>query len=187
MEAAEGRLTDLDSRAGDGDLGASMVRAAEALRTLAGAPWSDPATLLAATADALRRAIGGSSGPFYATGLLRAARRLPPSPAPSDWAQAFEDAVAAISALGGAKPGDRTMIDALAPAASAVSRHASAGAPLHEILAAAALAAETGAQATAGMAPRLGRASYLGQRALGVPDGGAVAVSIWLRALADRF
>jgi len=187
LEAAEGRLTDLDSRAGDGDLGASMVRAAEALRTLAGAPWSDPATLLAATADALRRAIGGSSGPFYATGLLRAARRLPPSPAPSDWAQAFEDAVAAISALGGAKPGDRTMIDALAPAASAVSRHASAGAPLHEILAAAALAAETGAQATAGMAPRLGRASYLGQRALGVPDGGAVAVSIWLRALADRF
>ena len=83
LEAAEGQLTDLDSRAGDGDLGASMVRAAEALRALAREPWSDPATLLAATADALRRAIGGSSGPFYATGLLRAARRLPSSPTPS--------------------------------------------------------------------------------------------------------
>ena len=78
------------------------------------------------------------------------------------------------------------MIDALAPAASAVSRQVRDGAPLGDILKAAALAAETGAAATAGMAPRLGRASYLGQRALGVPDGGAVAVAIWLRALADH-
>jgi len=187
LEAAEGTLTDLDSRAGDGDLGASMVRAAEALRTLARDPWSDPATLLTATANALRRAIGGSSGPFYATGLLRAARRLPSSPTSSDWAQAFGDGVAAIGALGGARPGDRTMIDALAPAASALSRQASNGAPLGEILEAAALAAETGADATAGMPPRLGRASYLGQRALGVADGGAVTVAIWLRALANRF
>jgi dihydroxyacetone kinase len=187
LEAAEGRLTDLDSRTGDGDLGVSMARAAGALRTLAGEPWSDPATLLAATADALRRAIGGSSGPFYATGLLRAARRLPPSPTPSDWVQAFEDAVAAIGALGGARPGDRTMIDALAPAASAVSRQVRDGAPPGDVLKAAAAAAETGADATAGMAPRLGRASYLGQRALGVADGGAVAVAIWLRAMADRF
>ncbi|WP_428672760.1 dihydroxyacetone kinase family protein [Reyranella sp.] len=187
LEAAEGQLTDLDSRAGDGDLGASMVRAAEALRTLATQPWSDPAPLLAAAADALRRAIGGSSGPFYATGLLRAARRLPSLPTPLDWAQAFEDGVAAIGALGGAQPGDRTMIDALAPAARAVSRQVSDGAPLGDILKAAALAAETGAAATAGMAPRLGRASYLGQRALGIPDAGAAAVVIWLRALADRF
>ena len=187
LEAAEDRLTDLDSRAGDGDLGASMVRAAEALRALAREPWSDPATLLAATADSLRRAIGGSSGPFYAAGLLRASRRLPSSPLPSDWAQAFEDAVAAIGALGGARTGDRTMIDALAPAAGAVSRLVADDASLGEVLRAAALAAETGAEATAGMAPRLGRASYLGQRALGIPDAGAVAVTIWLRALADRW
>jgi len=187
LEAAEGRLTDLDSRAGDGDLGASMVRAAEALRALARESWSDPATLLAATADALRRAIGGSSGPFYATGLLRAARRLPPLPTPSDWAQAFEDGVAAIGALGGAQPGDRTMIDALAPAASAAARQVRNGASPGDVLKAAAAAAETGADATAGMTPRLGRASYLGQRALGIADGGAVAVAIWLRALADRF
>jgi dihydroxyacetone kinase len=159
LEAAESRLTDLDSRAGDGDLGISMVRAAEAVRTLARDSWSDPATLLAATADALRRAIGGSSGPFYATGLLRAARRLPPSPTPSDWAQAFDDAVAAIGALGGARPGDRTMIDALAPAASAISSLARNGAPPGDILRGAALAAEGGASATADMAPRLGRAS----------------------------
>lgn len=186
LEASEDRLTDLDGRAGDGDLGASMVRAAEALRTLAREPWSDPATLLSAIADALRRAIGGSSGPFYATGLLRAARRLPAAPTASDWAQAFEDAIVAIGELGGAQPGDRTMIDALAPAAKAVSRQARDRAPLTGILQAAALAAEAGADATARMAPRLGRASYLGDRVRGIPDAGAVAVAIWLRALADR-
>ena len=188
LEAAEGTLTDLDSRAGDGDLGASMVRAAEALRALAREPWSNPATLLAATADGLRRAIGGSSGPFYATGLLRAARRLPRSPTPSDWAQAFEDAVAAIGASR-RRTARRSHDDRCARAGRRCSRRGgrTTGAPLGDILKAAALAAETGADATAGMAPRLGRASYLGERALGVADGGAVAVAIWLRALADQF
>jgi ATP-dependent dihydroxyacetone kinase len=177
LEAAEDRLADLDGRAGDGDLGASMVRAAEALRTLASQPWSDAAALLAATGDRLRRAIGGTSGPFYATALLRAARRLPARPTAQDWAHAFADGVAAIGDLGGAQPGDRTMLDALVPASEALSRTAS--------LQAAAAAAEAGAEATAAMAPRVGRASYLGERAMGFPDAGAVAATIWLRALAE--
>lgn len=186
LEAAEGHLTDLDSRAGDGDLGISMVRAAETLRLLAEEPWSDPAALLAATADGLRRAIGGSSGPFYATGLLRMARTLPSAPQPAHWAEAFTSGVTAISDLGGAKPGDRTMVDALAPAADAFSRLVSEEARLADMLEAAALAAEQGAAATADMPPRLGRASYLGDRVLGIPDAGATAVAIWLRALANR-
>jgi dihydroxyacetone kinase len=179
LEAAEDRLADLDGRAGDGDLGASMVRAAEALRALASQPWAEPAALLAEIGDRLRRAIGGTSGPFYATALLRAARRLPAHPTAQDWAQAFADGVAAIGALGGARPGDRTMLDALAPASEALSRTAS--------LPAAARAAEAGAEATSAMAPRVGRASYLGERAMGFPDAGAVAVTVWLGALAERF
>jgi dihydroxyacetone kinase len=178
LEAAEDRLADLDGRAGDGDLGASMVRAAETLRALAAQPWSDPAALLAAAGDGLRRAIGGTSGPFYATALLRAARSLPARPIAPDWARAFADGVAAIGELGGARPGDRTMLDALVPASEALSRTGS--------LQAAAIAAETGAEATAAMAPRVGRASYLGDRAMGCPDAGAAAVTVWLRALADR-
>ena len=75
--------------------------------------------------------------------------------------------------------GDRTMLDALVPASQALSRTGS--------LQAAAAAAEAGAQATAAMAPRVGRASYLGDRAMGFPDAGAVAVTVWLRALAERF
>jgi dihydroxyacetone kinase len=179
LEAAEDRLADLDGRAGDGDLGASMVRAAETLRVLAALPWSDPAALLATAGDGLRRAIGGTSGPFYATALMRAAHHLPVRPAAPDWARAFADGVAAISELGGARPGDRTMLDALVPASQALSRTGS--------LQAGAAAAEAGAEATATMAPRVGRASYLGDRAIGFPDAGAVAVTVWLRALADHF
>jgi dihydroxyacetone kinase len=184
LEAAEARLTDLDSRTGDGDLGISMVRAAETLRGLSHGPWSEPGPLLVAAGEQLRRAIGGSSGPFYSTALLRLARHLPPQPRAHDWAEAFQQAVAAIGELGGAKPGDRTMLDALAPAAAAVTRLAAGNAKLAEILEAAAAAAEQGAAATADMAPRLGRSSYLGDRVLGIPDPGAVGVAIWLRGLA---
>lgn len=187
LDAAEDRLADLDARAGDGDLGASMARAADTLRTLAGEPWADAAALLAETGDRLRRAIGGTSGPFYAAALLRAARRLPPRATASDWATAFADGVAAIGELGGAGPGDRTMLDALVPAAEALTRLAHAGASPIDMLEAAAAAAEAGAESTATMAPRVGRASYLGDRAKGSPDAGAVAVTVWLRALSTSF
>ncbi|QTD94864.1 dihydroxyacetone kinase family protein [Burkholderia anthina] len=184
----EATLTELDTAAGDGDLGASMRRAAQAILDLPEAAYGTPAGTLAALGAALRRAIAGSSGPFYATALLRAARRLGEAadvaePSARDWAAAFRNAVDAISELGGAHAGDRTMLDALVPAAVAFDRaldddrdHASAWAAAVE-------AAERGAQQTAGMTPRAGRASYLGERAIGTPDGGAVAVAYWLRAL----
>jgi dihydroxyacetone kinase len=79
------------------------------------------------------------------------------------------------------------MIDALAPAARAISAMAETNGRLGEILEAAALAAEQGMAATSTMPPRLGRSSYLGDRVLGIPDAGAAAVAIWLRALAQRF
>ncbi|SDB44983.1 dihydroxyacetone kinase family protein [Belnapia rosea] len=175
LEAAEPRLTELDAAAGDGDLGISMARGAAALRAMPDGAWADPPVALAAMGEALRRALGGSSGPFYAAGLLRAARVLPSMPGPADWAAALQAGTEAVTELGGAQPGDRTMVDALVPAAKALAQGG---------LAAAAAAAESGAAATTAMAPRLGRASYLGERAIGVPDAGAAAVATWLRALA---
>jgi ATP-dependent dihydroxyacetone kinase len=185
LEAAEAHLTDLDSRAGDGDLGASMVRGAGAIRALPDTAWASPATALSAIGDALRRAIAGSSGPFYATALMRAGRSLADQPRPdaAAWGEAFGVAVAAVSEIGGAGIGDRTMVDALAPAAAAWNTALAAGRPAGEAWLEAVRAAEAGAEATARMAPRLGRASYLGERAVGIPDGGAVAVAIWMRAL----
>jgi dihydroxyacetone kinase len=185
LEEKERQLTELDSAAGDGDLGISMTRGAAAIRTLSTHDVSDAASTLTLIADVLRRAIGGSSGPFYAVGLLRAAEHLAGGvgSGPAAWAGAFEHAVAAIAELGGAKRGDCTMLDALYPAVDALKAGLQSGVPVAEVWLQCVLAAEQGAAATAAMRPRLGRAAYLGDRAVGIPDGGAVAVSIWLRAL----
>jgi dihydroxyacetone kinase len=178
LEAAEPRLTALDSHAGDGDLGASMTRGAEALRSLAEASYASPERLLADIAAALRRAIAGSSGPLYASALLRAAHHLTGNAAPgeADWLEAFDGAIAALRQIGGAAAGDRTMLDALIPAAEAWRRDGWVAVPD---------AARASAEATSSMRPRMGRAAYLGERAMGQPDGGAVAVAIWLAAIAE--
>jgi dihydroxyacetone kinase len=185
LERAEASLTALDGRAGDGDLGISMVRGAEALRALPDAAWASPATALTQMSHALRRAIAGSSGPFYATALLRAARELGAEDVDAaGWARAFAAAVASIGELGGAKPGDRTMLDALHPASDAFTAAVAEGVALQQAWRAAVTAAEAGAAATAEMHPRVGRAAYLGSRAMGAPDAGATAVVVWMRGLA---
>ncbi len=185
--AAEPQLTELDTRAGDGDLGLSMARAARAIIELPDADWRSPSGALVAMGNALRRAVGGSSGPFYATALLRAARQLGTQEIPSaaDWSVAFAAGVTAIMELGGARPGDRTMVDALVPAADSLAKSIASGATVQEAVHACAAAASQGASATASMPPRLGRSSYIGDRVLGIPDGGAVAVKIWLGAISD--
>ncbi len=185
LAAAEAHLTDLDSKAGDGDLGASMLRGAEAIRALPESAWINPANALVAIGNALRRAIAGSSGPFYAIALTRAGRHLSKSNrfSAEDFRAAFAIGIAAISEIGGAKPGDRTMLDALDPALQALEITDS-NAPAAEAWKQAASAAADGARRTADMAPKLGRASYLGERAIGIEDGGAAAVAIWMKALA---
>jgi dihydroxyacetone kinase len=94
-----------------------------------------------------------------------------------EWVGALEEGIKAISKLGGAKPGDRTMLDALDPFVKVLKSGT---------LRAAVEAAEGGAEATAQMKPRLGRSSYLGDRVLGHRDPGAQAVAIWLRAAAEE-
>ncbi|KUL94136.1 dihydroxyacetone kinase [Bosea sp. WAO] len=185
LDEAEPLLTDLDSKAGDGDLGASMARGAAAIRSLPDAAWATPESAFSALGQALRRQIAGSSGPFYAAALLRAARQLAGQSEPdaSAWGRALEAATAAVAELGGARPGDRTMVDALAPALAAWLAAGSEGHSGQGAWLAAVRAAEDGAEATAAMVPKLGRASYLGERAVGAPDGGAMAIAIWMRAL----
>ena len=187
LEKAEAHLTELDSLAGDGDLGASMERGAKALRALPDTAYANPETLFVATANTLRRMIAGSSGPFYAAALMRAAHSLAGAEAPdaSQWDGAFVEAVNSVPDIGGAKRGDRTMYDALAAALDAWRAARSEGRSGTDAWQAAATAAREGANATANMKPKLGRASYLGDRAVGNPDGGAVAVAIWMEAIAE--
>lgn len=188
LVASEEHLADLDSKAGDGDLGASMVRGAEAIRALPAEAFNTPASACAAIADGLRRAIAGSSGPFYAVGLVRAAAALGGKPAANgrDWCEAFNAAVDAVEQLGGARKGNRTMVDALRPAAEAWRAALARGEQPQRAFEMAVAQAIAGAAATADMFPALGRASYLGERTKGIPDGGAEAVTIWLRAIVDE-
>jgi dihydroxyacetone kinase len=135
----------------------------------------------------LQRALGGTSGPLYAVFLLRAAATLRSGPIddPATWATAFRRGVEGIAQIGGAAVGDRAMLDALVPASKAFQTSLDAGVSFSDALQDAASVAEKRADATATLTPLRGRSSYLGQRAIGHPDPGAVAAAVWLRAVAD--
>jgi dihydroxyacetone kinase len=181
------RLTAMDQVVGDGDLGISLERGSRAVRQdLPTYPLDDPAAALRALAVTLQRSLGGTSGPLSAAFFLRASASLGRG-APDDvqtWATAFGAGCTAIAELGGAAAGDRTMLDALLPAAAAFQAGVSSRRTRAEALRGAADAAAEGVRATAQMVARRGRSSYLGERVLGHPDPGAEAVAVILDALA---
>ena len=183
---AEAELTEMDRITGDGDIGTGMERAAVAVQHAVGSyPLDDVPGTLKAIGHTLRRELGGSSGPLYGILFLRCGNALEVSgwAALAQWAKALDEGCRAISELGGAKPGDRTMLDALDPFVRSLKI---AGANVtRDVLLAAAKEAKRGAEATAQMMPRLGRSSYLGNRVLGHPDPGATAVAIWLGAMSE--
>jgi triose/dihydroxyacetone kinase / FAD-AMP lyase (cyclizing) len=185
--AAENELTEMDRVTGDGDLGVSMARGAKAVQdAVASYPLDNAPATLKALGHTLRRELGGSSGPLYGVLFLRGGSVLEASGAAGlpQWAEALDQGCRAISELGGAKPGDRTMLDTLDPFVRTLQQAVGLKATRDAVLAAVE-AAERGAEATAQMLPRLGRSSYLGARVLGYPDPGAKAISLWLRAACD--
>ncbi len=184
------RLTDLDRAVGDGDLGISLDRGAQAvLDALPALPLDDPAAALHSLSLTLQAALGGTSGPLYSVFFLRASNRLKAAGVdrradPVAWVDAFRAGCDGIIELGGAGRGDRTMLDALLPALDALTDALNAHSLVSTALTVAAEAADHGALATADLHPRRGRSSYLGARALGHVDPGATAVAVWLRAVA---
>jgi triose/dihydroxyacetone kinase / FAD-AMP lyase (cyclizing) len=184
---AEAELTEMDRVTGDGDLGISMERAARAVQSAVGSYLLDdaPATLKA-LGHTLQRELGGSSGPLYGVFFLRCGNVLESAGAIglANWADALDQGCRAISELGGAKPGDRSMLDALDPFVKALKMSVN-GDDFRKTIMNAVEAAERGAEATATMKPRVGRSSYLGDRVLGYPDPGAKAVTIWLRSACE--
>lgn len=183
---AEDRLTEMDRLVGDGDLGANLSRAARAVEeSLPAVGLHSPAQILRSVGMIVQSAMGGSSGPLYGVFFLRAAKQLESANAddPRSWARAAREGCEAISRIGGAGVGDRTMLDALEPFAREFDAAIEQGCALAEALESGVKAAEAGAAATARMFPRRGRSSYLGERAMGHPDPGAAAAAIWLRAL----
>jgi len=177
---AEELLTAMDREVGDGDLGISLARGARAVQAaLTGLPFARPAAALEHIAEIVRRTIGGTSGPLNAALLVGAAGAIREQGTvdAATWAAALAAGTQAISHIGGAHRGDRTMLDGLIPAAETLASGGSLGE--------AATAAMAGAESTATTAAAVGRSSYLGDRVLGHADPGAWAVALWLRAAAD--
>lgn len=172
--AAEGRLNALDARVGDGDTGSTVATAARHLQAaLPLMPLARLDRFFAATSEALSRSMGGSSGVLLAIFFSAASQSASDG---ASWRDSLAAGLSAMMAHGGARPGDRTMIDALVPALAALP----AG------LAKAAKAARAGADATARMqAARAGRSSHVPASHLeSVPDPGAEAIALLLEGLA---
>lgn len=182
-------LITLDREIGDGDHGENMDRGFQAvLPKLSDLPDDAvPADVLKLLATTLISTVGGAAGPLYGTAYLKAATAVT-GVADLDSAAVVALLAAARDGIvlrGKAEPGDKTMIDAWTPAVSAAEAAALQDDDPEAVLRAAADAAAEGAVATEPLVARKGRASYLGERAIGHRDPGAQSTALLLRAAAD--
>ena len=189
IEANRDHLTQLDAAIGDADHGINLSRGFTAVLgalDAAEAKAATPGAILTLTGNTLISKVGGASGPLYGTAFRRAGKALGGA-ADVDLAAlsaALDAALAGVQQLGAAREGDKTMVDALAPAARAFSKAIAAGAAPDDALSVLVEAATAGATATVPMQALKGRASYLGPRSVGHEDPGAVSTSLILGALA---
>jgi dihydroxyacetone kinase len=190
MAARHDELNRLDAAAGDGDLGNTVAIAAQAVRACVDASDDgDPAVLLRRCGADVATAAPSTTGTLTARGMLGAARAIGiagSEPPVRLLYVGFAAALAAIQTAGKATAGDKTMIDALAPAVEALSEQADADAALSEALAAAAVAARLGAEQTKDMTAKAGRARWLAERSHGAEDAGARFVALVLESAASR-
>jgi len=185
FEQERDALNALDAEVGDGDHGYTVSRAFAAAELAVQAGCADIGALLDTASEALAVAAGGAIGPllaaFFAEGgvLLRGKQQLNSA----DLAAFFAGGLEAVQQIGGAQPGQKTLVDALAPAAQALAEHSLE--PPASALAVAAIAARQGAELTRGMAAMHGRARFLGERSAGYQDAGATSLAILVETLHD--
>jgi phosphoenolpyruvate---glycerone phosphotransferase subunit DhaL len=187
VHEAKDDLTALDSAIGDADHGINMDRGMRAVvERLDGGVPDDVAGLMKAVGMTLVSKVGGAGGPLYGTFFLQFGQAAGDgaSLTPDGWATAFEAGTAGVRSRGKAEPQDKTMVDALQPAAEAVRAALGEGASFADALARGADAAEEGARATIPLVARKGRASYLGERSAGHQDPGATSSALLVRCAA---
>jgi dihydroxyacetone kinase phosphoprotein-dependent L subunit len=188
IETNRDHLTQLDAAIGDADHGINLSRGFTAvLAALDAKQPATPGAVLILTGSTLISKVGGASGPLYGMAFRRAGQALGTAeevdlPA---LAQALDAALAGVQQLGAAREGDKTLVDALAPATRALAKAVAEGATPGDALAAVTAAAAEGAAATVSMEARKGRASYLGPRSVGHEDPGAASTVLILGALRD--
>jgi len=183
--AAKDRLTKADQAIGDGDHGVGMARGFSAAQIkLDEKPAETVGELFKTVGMAVMSTSGGASGAVFGTFFMQAASPLDSVTLDATrFIAALQSGLAAVEKRGGAKAGDKTMIDALVPAIEHAQQ-----APGDDILAcltAAAAGAANGVEATVNMKAATGKARSLGDRSIGHPDPGAISIAILLAALAD--
>jgi dihydroxyacetone kinase-like protein len=186
MVEAKDLLTQADKAIGDGDHGVGMARGFEAVeQKLAGQDFAALDDLLKAVGTALLMSIGGAAGAVFGTLFRGGAEQLADEHVLDSQALSamLSDGLRAVKQRGGAKPGDKTMVDALEPAAARARELVSA--PLAENLVAVTEAARLGMESTKEMVAAVGKAKTLGERSLGHPDPGAVSMHLILKLMAE--
>ena len=179
-------LTELDAAIGDADHGINLNRGfqkvAEQLPQLT---TQDIGTILKTVSMTLISGVGGASGPLYGTFFLRASAVVTGKEelTPHELATLFQAGVAGVAGRGKANLGDKTMLDALSPAAETLAELVAQGKTTQEALRQAVQAAETGMKQTIPLVALKGRASYLGDRSAGHQDPGATSSFLMLQAL----
>ncbi|ORA32448.1 dihydroxyacetone kinase family protein [Mycobacterium aquaticum] len=187
IEGAADELGRVDAVAGDGDHGRGMVKGTSAALQAAeraDASGAGAASVLTAAGEAWASQAGGTSGVLWGAALAALGARLGDDAdviAPTDVAAAVRAGLEAITTLGKASVGDKTMLDALVPFVDRLERETAAGAELADAWQQAAADAEQAAQATADLKPKVGRARPLAERSLGTPDAGALSLALCVR------
>lgn len=179
-------LIELDRAIGDGDHGENLDRGFTAVKSkLSSAEVSNSGDVLKLVATTLMSTVGGASGPLLGTAFLRASKEVTAENlGPRDIVAMLEAGLAGIQARGKADEGEKTMVDAWAPAVRAAEKAAKDGLAPEAVLRAAADAAQAGAVATGPLKATKGRASYLGERSIGHRDPGATSSAYLLEQAA---
>ena len=180
---------ELDSAAGDGDFGMSLAKGFKEIKAQWDSLLSDDFEVFLRNCSlVITEYCGGASGPIWGSGFRGAARAAKgmSSFGVKEIAQILDSAAASIMKTGGAQLGDKTLLDALIPAAESLKESAEAGIDLKTALETSARSAVVGAEKTKNIIATKGRASYLGERSLQFPDAGATAIGIILTHVVER-
>jgi dihydroxyacetone kinase-like protein len=180
-------LSEIDGATGDGDHGINMTKGVRRTKEKLGDQNVTVPQGLDLLGQVLLSEIGGAMGPLYGSFFIDMGTACGDSPVIDKevFGKMLKAAVASVEDLGGAKVGDKTMMDALVPAVEEYEKAVAEGASFSDALNRMADAAEKGKEATRGMIAKLGRASRLGERSRGILDAGAASCSLILRTFSD--
>ena len=187
LAAAKGRLNDLDAAIGDGDLGITMARGFAGVRAGLESHPQDIGRILMKAGMDFNNAAASTMGALLATAFMRAGKQVHGAAGITleDIVRMVRAAETGIMERGKAQIGDKTMLEAIAPAREALESAADRGEPLLAALEKAATAAEAGALSTVEMQSAIGRASWLGERTIGHQDPGATMAALMLASVAQ--